>query len=77
MTGQLGLEPTPEEYVSHMVEVFREVRRVLRKDGTCWINMGDSYATSPAGNFAADMPRPADGATKSALKSAQPIRRKR
>jgi DNA modification methylase len=41
---QLGLEPTPEEYVSRMVEVFREVRRVLRADGTCWINLGDSYA---------------------------------
>lgn len=44
--GQLGLEPTPELYVSHIVQVFREVRRVLRKDGTCWINLGDSYAAS-------------------------------
>ncbi|MCK5606596.1 site-specific DNA-methyltransferase, partial [Candidatus Pacearchaeota archaeon] len=43
--GQLGLEKTPEEYVSKMVEVFREVRRVLRKDGTLWLNMGDYYAT--------------------------------
>lgn len=42
--GQLGLEETPEEYVEKMVEVFREVWRVLRDDGTCWINMGDSYA---------------------------------
>lgn len=42
--GQLGLEPTPEEYVTRMVEVFREVRRVLRGDGTCWVNMGDSYS---------------------------------
>ena len=41
--GQLGLESTPEEYVSKMVEVFREVRRVLRDDGTVWLNMGDSY----------------------------------
>lgn len=41
---QLGLEKTPEEYVAKMVEVFREVRRVLRGDGTCWVNMGDSYA---------------------------------
>jgi DNA modification methylase len=40
---QLGLEPTPEAYVARMVEVFREVRRVLRADGTCWINLGDSY----------------------------------
>jgi DNA modification methylase len=42
--GQLGLEPTPEEYVAAMVAVFREVRRVLRADGTCWLNLGDSYA---------------------------------
>jgi DNA modification methylase len=41
--SQLGLEPTPEEYVTTMVGVFREVRRVLRKDGTLWLNMGDSY----------------------------------
>jgi DNA modification methylase len=41
--GQLGTEPTPEEYVAKMVEVFREVKRVLRKDGTLWLNIGDSY----------------------------------
>jgi DNA modification methylase len=45
--GQLGLEPTPEIYVEKMVEVFREVRRVLRNDGTLWLNIGDSYATKP------------------------------
>jgi DNA modification methylase len=43
--GQIGLESTPEAYVARMVEVFREVRRVLRDDGTCWVNLGDSYAT--------------------------------
>jgi DNA modification methylase len=48
--GQLGLEKTPEEYVAKMVEVFREVRRVLRDDGTLWLNLGDSYNTTPAGN---------------------------
>jgi DNA modification methylase len=48
--GQLGLERTPEEYVATMVEVFREVRRVLRDDGTCWLNLGDSYASTPPGN---------------------------
>jgi DNA modification methylase len=47
--GQLGLEKTPEEYVAKMVEVFREVRRVLRKDGTCWLNLGDSYAANRGG----------------------------
>ena len=44
--GQIGLEGTPDEYVAKMVEVFREVRRVLRDDGVCWLNLGDSYATS-------------------------------
>ncbi len=44
--GALGLEPTPELFVAHMVEVFREVRRVLRPDGTLWMNIGDSYAGS-------------------------------
>ncbi len=43
--GQLGLERTPEEYVTKMVEVFREVRHVLRDDGTLWLNLGDCYAT--------------------------------
>jgi DNA modification methylase len=42
--AQLGLEPTPEEYVANLVAVFREVRRVLRDDGTLWLNLGDSYA---------------------------------
>jgi DNA modification methylase len=41
---QLGLEPTPAEYVAKMAGIFQEVRRVLRKDGTAWVNMGDSYA---------------------------------
>ncbi len=42
--GQIGLEQTPDEYVGRLVEVFREVRRVLRDDGTVWLNLGDSYA---------------------------------
>ena len=42
--SQLGLEQTPDEYVSKLVEVFREVKRVLRDDGTVWLNLGDSYA---------------------------------
>lgn len=45
---QLGLESTPGEYMANMVEVFREVRRVLRDDGTLWLNLGDSYANNPA-----------------------------
>jgi len=43
---QLGLEETPEEYVEKMVEVFREIKRVLKNDGTVWLNLGDSYAMS-------------------------------
>lgn len=43
-TGCLGLEPTPEMFVAHSVAVFREVWRLLRKDGTLWLNYGDSYA---------------------------------
>ena len=44
--GQIGLESTPEAYVAKIVEVFREVRRVLREDGMCWVNLGDSYASN-------------------------------
>jgi DNA modification methylase len=48
--AQLGLESTPEEYIAKMVAVFREVWRVLRDDGTLWVNMGDSYAAGKQGN---------------------------
>lgn len=44
MDGQIGLEATPDAFVARLVEVFREVRRVLRDDGTLWLNLGDSYA---------------------------------
>lgn len=44
--GQLGLEASPEGYVARVVEVFAEVRRVLADDGTCWVNLGDSYSSS-------------------------------
>ncbi len=43
--SQLGLEETPEEYVENMVKVFREIKRVLKDDGTCWLNLGDSYSS--------------------------------
>ncbi len=45
VAGQLGLEPTPAEFVARLVAVFREVRRVLHATGTCWVNLGDSYAS--------------------------------
>ncbi len=54
VAGQLGLEPTLGEHIEAMVAVFREVRRVLRADGTCWLNYGDCYATAPNGRSAAD-----------------------
>ena len=47
--GQIGLEASPEEYIAKMVAVFREARRVLRHDGTCWVNLGDCYAASGCG----------------------------
>lgn len=47
VAGQLGLEKTPEEYVAKIVELFREVRRVLKSDGSLWLNLGDSYAAGP------------------------------
>jgi len=49
--GQIGLEETPEAYVQRMVEVFREVKRVLRDDGTLWLNIGDSYYNYRPGNY--------------------------
>ena len=67
VSGQLGLEKSPDEYVSKMVEVFREVRRVLKDDGTLWLNLGDSYNAyngnaGPSSGFsrgsAADTQRP-------------------
>lgn len=47
--GQIGLEQTPDEFVAKLVEVFREVRRVLRDDGTLWLNLGDTYAANRGG----------------------------
>ena len=52
--GQIGDEATPEEYISRLVAVFREVRRILRPDGTMWVNIGDSYATK-TGRYAPNM----------------------
>ena len=57
VAGQLGLEQTPEQYVAEMVAVFREVRRVLRDDGTLWLNLGDSYASYRDGKATPDTTR--------------------
>jgi len=62
--GQLGLEPTPDAYVANMVAVFREVWRVLRADGTVWLNMGDSYAGG--GGYYPDAPSNRNGSVQAA-----------
>jgi DNA modification methylase len=62
--GDLGLEPTPELFIQHLVEVFREVRRVLRKDGTLWLNIGDSYAAGHGGSTTAGNYIPKSGSEK-------------
>jgi len=62
--AQLGLEATPEEYVAAMVAIFREVRRVLRADGTCWLNLGDSYTSGGRADFG-----PLNGADKQATQA--------
>jgi DNA modification methylase len=55
MAGQIGLEDTPDAFVARLVDVFREVKRVLRDDGTLWLNLGDSYSTHAAGKVANPM----------------------
>ena len=55
--GQIGLETTIAEYVNNMVEVFREVKRTLRDDGTLWLNLGDSYASFRDGKAVPDTTR--------------------
>lgn len=73
--GQIGLESTPEEFVGKLVEVFREVRRVLSDAGTLWLNLGDSYNTSGGVNNAGKndalgkSPRPKQLGTVPGLKS--------
>ena len=52
--GQLGLEPTFQEYITKLCDIFDEVKRVLRKDGTCWVNMGDTYGTKSGSSFEND-----------------------
>ncbi len=54
VVGQIGLEPDFRDYLKIMVEVFREIKRVLRKDGTCWVNMGDNYVGAVNGRSARD-----------------------
>jgi len=56
--GQLGLEPTPEMYIEHLTEIFNEIKRILKKEGTSWLNMGDTYSTHTSkrsGQFGKDI----------------------
>ena len=48
---QIGLEDTPEEYILKLTNVFREIRRILKDDGTLWVNIGDSYAAQRGGTY--------------------------
>lgn len=75
--GQIGLEQTPDEYIAQMVEVFREVRRVLRDDGTVWLNLGDSYANTGGNNrhtmnwTTGGNPTPPDGTVSDIIRTRQ------
>jgi len=53
--NQLGLEPTFEEYINKLCDIFDEVKRVLRDDGTCWVNIGDTYYTKSGSGFEGDL----------------------
>lgn len=66
--GQVGLESTPEAFIQRLVEIFREVRRVLRKDGVCWVNIGDSYART-GGNDRTVSPTASVGNTVRSMKA--------
>lgn len=68
MEGQIGLEPTPAEYLAKMVEVFREVKRCLRDDGTLWCNLGDGYAGG--GGYSPGSPSNQNGGSMSARQDA-------
>lgn len=62
--GQIGLEDTPEAFVGRLVEVFQEIRRALRDDGTVWLNLGDSYAGSGKGQSSIGANDPKNNKTK-------------
>lgn len=67
--GSLGLEPTIDQYIGNLVSVFRAVRRVLRDDGTCWVNLGDSYSSGGRDSFG---PGTNKGQPKDAPRAPQP-----
>ena len=61
ITGQIGLEPTVEQYINSLVSVFSEVKRILKKDGTLWLNIGDTYTSGNRRYRASDKKNPARG----------------
>ena len=67
--GQIGLEETPEEHIARLIEVFREVRRVLRDDGTLWVNYGDAYSAGGRGGNPGNNTSTLQGTTESQLQS--------
>jgi DNA modification methylase len=72
----IGLEPSPDEYVAALVSVFREVRRVLRKDATLWLNIGDSYAIAAKRDTIRHVHRTQNRRRKPrSIRQTQPIRR--
>jgi DNA modification methylase len=71
VAGQIGLEASPAEFIATMVEVFREVRRVLRDDGTLWLNLGDTYAASRSYQVS-DNKNPAVGSSRHTARAKPP-----
>src|SRR3990172_11553325 len=70
--GQIGLESSPDEWAARLVEVFREVRRVLRDDGTLWVECGDSYASGTGRSYHRDY---MDGGATTSPDHDQPVPR--
>lgn len=70
--GEIGTEKTPQEYVDKLVAVFREVKRVLRDDGTLWLNLGDSYVSSPTGGLSSIPSKMTGGRDNQIAASARP-----
>src|SRR3990167_9996153 len=71
--GELGLEPDPLMYIEHLLSIFDEVKRVLKKDGTCWVNLGDTYSESGNGtnDYRTEKSLSINGRGKLALKGFQ------
>ena len=59
INGQIGLEPTMQEFINHLVNIFNEIKRILKNDGTLWLNIGDGYTSGNRGYRAADKKNPA------------------